>query len=170
MNRLRILKQRIRRAGDVGVLKLASGYVVATSRFQGSYVSCASKRQAIQVAAQWAKPSAPVVCLITDSTKQTKTICYPDGSYVSTVYRIDPSGEKVEIRPSQEWLDALCYSYKEDGFGFAILSPDGWDRTNFEASWSELIDRNTFIARLQSSTTLHPPLPPLEVAPSTESA
>lgn len=33
-----------------------------------------------------------------------------------------------------------------------ILDPDGWDRSNFERSWNELIDRDEFNIRLNKST------------------
>jgi hypothetical protein len=33
-----------------------------------------------------------------------------------------------------------------------VLEPDGWDRSNFEASWNELITRKEFVERMMKST------------------
>jgi len=71
MNRLRILKQRIRRAGDVGVCKLDDGYAVVTGRFQGDCSASMSKRSAIQLAARWARPCRPQDLIVTQGTTET---------------------------------------------------------------------------------------------------
>lgn len=46
-------------------------------------------------------------------------------------------------RSSQEWADFT---------GIVVYDPDGWDRLNFEASWSEPITFNEFIKRASMST------------------
>ncbi len=38
-----------------------------------------------------------------------------------------------------------------------VVDPDGWDRSNFEESWSEEIDEGEFQRRLMFSTVLHHP-------------
>lgn len=42
-----------------------------------------------------------------------------------------------------------------------IISPDGWDRKNFEVSWHELITYDEYLARRAKSTCLtkDPPIP-----------
>jgi len=71
MNRLRILKQRIRRAGDVGVFKLKDGYVVATGRFQGDCSALMTRREAIRLASRWALPYRPQVITVTQGRIET---------------------------------------------------------------------------------------------------
>jgi hypothetical protein len=54
-------------------------------------------------------------------------------------------------------------------YGVEILDPDGWDRANFETSWSEPITREEMERRLMSSTVqISPdsPLHPCNVAQS----
>ena len=46
---------------------------------------------------------------------------------------------------SQTWQDA---------YGVTIYDPDGWDRTDFDRSWSELITREEFMKRFGNSTVL----------------
>lgn len=36
--------------------------------------------------------------------------------------------------------------------GLTIIDPDGWDRSNFAASWAELITEKEFNARVMPST------------------
>lgn len=45
--------------------------------------------------------------------------------------------------PSSEWARLL---------GIRIVDPDGWDRKNFEASWSEPITVDEFRSRALRST------------------
>lgn len=39
-----------------------------------------------------------------------------------------------------------------DKFNVRVLDPDGWDRTNFDESWNELITEEEFKKRLMRST------------------
>jgi hypothetical protein len=84
MNRLRILKQRIARAGDVAVCKLSDGYAVATGRFQGDCSASMTKRAAINLAARWARPSAPQIMTIETTTQRTVIKLNPDGTNLVT--------------------------------------------------------------------------------------
>lgn len=79
MNRLRILKQRIGRCNDVGILKTSTGYTVFTGRFQGMHHEVSSKRAAIQTAARWARPSKPIIMEVTQGNKITFSKSFPDG-------------------------------------------------------------------------------------------
>ncbi len=45
-------------------------------------------------------------------------------------------------------------------FDVIVLDPDGWDRTNFDESWNELISEEVFKARLQRSTSMRVPKKP----------
>jgi hypothetical protein len=47
-------------------------------------------------------------------------------------------------KTSQDWMTE---------FGDMILDPDGWDRSNFDQSWNELITREEYISRRTQSTT-----------------
>lgn len=38
--------------------------------------------------------------------------------------------------------------------GVLVLDPDGWDRTDFERSWSEPISRDEFMSRVMRSSCL----------------
>lgn len=49
-------------------------------------------------------------------------------------------------RPSGEWATLL---------GWQIMDPDGWDRRNFDASWSERITEAEFVSRASMSTARH---------------
>lgn len=49
-----------------------------------------------------------------------------------------------EIRSSVDWL--------KDFPNLVILDPDGWDRSNFDESWAELISREEFLDRVTKST------------------
>lgn len=51
-----------------------------------------------------------------------------------------------ELLSSDEWLARLNIDRK------SILDPDGWDRSNFEASWAEKITRDEFVNRVLKST------------------
>ena len=42
-------------------------------------------------------------------------------------------------------------------FDVVVMDPDGWDRTNFDESWNELISEEVFKARLQRSTSMRIP-------------
>jgi len=72
LNRLRVLKQRVKRAGDVGVFRSEDGYLVATGRFWGDCAGPFSRRTAILVASRWALPSGPQIMTITTDTKEIK--------------------------------------------------------------------------------------------------
>lgn len=85
MNRLRILKQRIKRSGDVGVCKLSDGYAVATGRFQGAASTSMTQRAAIHLAARWAMPSRPQVMVITDGRTEKTIKTNSRGEKVVTV-------------------------------------------------------------------------------------
>ena len=50
----------------------------------------------------------------------------------------------MEKRSSEDW-------YK-DIKDVKILDPDGWDRSNFEESWNELITKEEFDLRMMFST------------------
>jgi hypothetical protein len=47
------------------------------------------------------------------------------------------------LRSSEEW-SLLC--------NIKVIDPDGWDRTNYEASWAEEITRDEFMRRASVST------------------
>ena len=47
------------------------------------------------------------------------------------------------VRSSQVWADLT---------GVVVLDPDGWDRSNFAASWSEPITLEEFRSRVYIST------------------
>lgn len=49
-------------------------------------------------------------------------------------------------KTSQDWMEE---------FGDTILDPDGWDRSNFEQSWNELITQEEYISRRTRSTCYH---------------
>jgi hypothetical protein len=40
--------------------------------------------------------------------------------------------------------------------GMFIMDPDGWDRSNYAASWAEEITRDEFLSRAACSTTMWP--------------
>lgn len=88
MNRLRILKQRIQRSGDVGVCKLSDGYAVATGRFQGCSSASMTYRAAIHLAARWAMPSRPQVVVITQGRVETTVKMNSRGEQVVTVRQL----------------------------------------------------------------------------------
>jgi hypothetical protein len=47
------------------------------------------------------------------------------------------------LRPSGQWVLLT---------GLDILDPDGWDRQNFNQSWTEPISRDEFMRRASEST------------------
>lgn len=47
------------------------------------------------------------------------------------------------VRPSQVWADLT---------GVVVLDPDGWDRSNYVASWAEPITLAEFRSRVNMST------------------
>lgn len=49
-----------------------------------------------------------------------------------------------------EWLKTPAYQ------GLIILDPDGWDRSNFAASWAEPLTQEQFQARVYESTCMFP--------------
>jgi|688.fasta_scaffold761113_3 hypothetical protein len=52
--------------------------------------------------------------------------------------------EEIIKLPSSEWIKQ---------YGYIILDPDGWDRTNFDYSFNkELITKEEFEKRLSEST------------------
>ena len=51
---------------------------------------------------------------------------------------------ETERRTSEEWQ--IIYPYPK------VLDPDGWDRSNFEASWLELITLSEYERRVSEST------------------
>lgn len=72
------------------------------------------------------------------------------------------NADGVVIKSSNDW---------SLGLNLVILDPDGWDRTNFRASWMELITEEEFSNRLMRSTvqTLADPITSTEPAtPSDE--
>lgn len=93
MNRLRILKQRIARSGDVSVCKLSNGYVVASGRFQGDASPPMSKRSAIHLAARWAMPSRPQTLLVKQNGVETKVETHVDGRCVVSI--TDSNGRPI---------------------------------------------------------------------------
>jgi len=48
-----------------------------------------------------------------------------------------------ETHASAAWCQIL---------GYQVLDPDGWDRRNFDRSWSEWIDKDEFLERIALST------------------
>lgn len=50
------------------------------------------------------------------------------------------------LKTSNEWLQEPQFK------NIKVLDPDGWDRTNFEVSWSEKITLEEFEQRLWVST------------------
>ena len=55
-----------------------------------------------------------------------------------------------ELKTSEEWSNDPKYN------DIKILDPDGWDRKNFDFSWSELITEMEFNIRLGTSTCSWP--------------
>lgn len=53
---------------------------------------------------------------------------------------------ETTLKSSDGWLKHLNIDRA------AILDPDGWDRSNFEASWNEQITLKEFYRRLNQST------------------
>ncbi|MDO8415917.1 MAG: hypothetical protein Q7S87_06855 [Agitococcus sp.] len=88
MNRLRILKQRIRRGNDVGISKLSDGYAVCTGRFGGDCVMRLTKRAAIQMAARWAMPHRPQVVIITQGQTETTFKTTSQGATTATTRQL----------------------------------------------------------------------------------
>lgn len=56
-----------------------------------------------------------------------------------------PTMPELKLTPD-EWLK------KDEYYGLVILDPDGWDRSNFEASWKEPITKDEFDRRWGEST------------------
>lgn len=54
----------------------------------------------------------------------------------------------ADLKTSDEWLREPLYD------GLTVVDPDGWDRSDFERSWSERIDEAEFQRRLFRSTVL----------------
>lgn len=46
---------------------------------------------------------------------------------------------------SRDWSEKL---------GVVVVDPDGWDRSDFDQSWAELITEEEFRTRLQCSTSM----------------
>ena len=65
----------------------------------------------------------------------------------------------MDLRTPDEWLKHPDYA------GTIVMDPDGWDRKNFTASWSEAITRIEFDRRLMNSTIM---LKPRTVGPLTK--
>ena len=57
------------------------------------------------------------------------------------------NAEKV-LRTPDQWLAEPQYR------GIVVVDPDGWDRKNFEQSWSEPISEAEFSARMMMSSCL----------------
>ena len=53
----------------------------------------------------------------------------------------------MKLHSSEEWSKIV-----EQEEGIIILDADGWDRSNFDASWNEPITKKTFDRRLAQST------------------
>ena len=60
-----------------------------------------------------------------------------------TAMRSNMDDKPEEFRTSDEWVKHT---------GIEILDPDGWDRTDFENSWNELISEEEFLLRCYRST------------------
>ncbi|MDO8713996.1 MAG: hypothetical protein Q7K13_05905 [Polynucleobacter sp.] len=59
------------------------------------------------------------------------------------------------MHPSSEIkLNGMDWSIK---YGITVLDPDGWDRTNYEASWAELLTEADFKLRLSKSSSIKMP-------------
>lgn len=61
----------------------------------------------------------------------------------------------TDLRTPDEWLASPEFS------GVTILDPDGWDRKNFEESWSEPINRDEMERRMCVSTVQISPDSPM---------
>lgn len=53
----------------------------------------------------------------------------------------------MKLHSSEEWSKIV-----EQEEGIIILDADGWDRSNFDASWNQPITKKTFDRRLAQST------------------
>lgn len=60
---------------------------------------------------------------------------------------------RTKLRTPDEWCVIL---------GYEIMDPDGWDRTDFTASWSERLTLEEFERRARASTHLRTDPRPLE--------
>ena len=60
-----------------------------------------------------------------------------------TAMRSNMDDKPEEFRTSDEWVQHT---------GIGIMDPDGWDRTDFENSWNELISEEEFLRRCYRST------------------
>ena len=59
---------------------------------------------------------------------------------------MDTSSGHQDLRTSEEW---------SKGMKFLIIDPDGWDRSNWDYSWSqEKITNDEFNSRLSRSTII----------------
>jgi hypothetical protein len=54
------------------------------------------------------------------------------------------------MKTAEQWLAEPQYA------GVEVLDPDGWDRSNYAASWAEPIDETEFKRRLFNSTCSWP--------------
>ena len=52
------------------------------------------------------------------------------------------------LKSADEWLQEPAYK------GIQVYDPDGWDCTNYAASWAEKITEEEFNRRLDQSTCL----------------
>lgn len=59
----------------------------------------------------------------------------------------EPPEDGMTKRSADEWLAQPEYQ------GVIVMDPDGWDRSNYEESWSERIDQKEFERRLGRSTS-----------------
>ena len=53
----------------------------------------------------------------------------------------------MKLHSSEDWAKIV-----EREEGIIILDADGWDRSNFDASWNQPITKKTFDRRLAQST------------------
>lgn len=62
----------------------------------------------------------------------------------------------ADVKSSYDWLAHPDYSH------IMVMDPDGWDRSNYEASMEELITESEFQSRLMQSTIVSPRKPSYE--------
>lgn len=59
-----------------------------------------------------------------------------------------------DVVPEEDHNTRLPSHIWQDLFGIVVRDPDGWDRTNYDASWAEYITEEEFIHRASRSTIM----------------
>ncbi len=68
----------------------------------------------------------------------------PTGQWCKTSDALKAIKDSQGLKDSDEWCDLM---------GLKVIDPDGWDRGNFEKSWSEKTSFDEFMRRYNESTS-----------------